>query len=122
LSIQARLVAAGLSGQQAAAIQGTAGNSLTASGTNQGTAFALEADLNRFTTVASGTGAILPTLLPGDSMEVFNDGSNALLLYPPSGGAINALSVNAAYSIATTTPYCSVRCISPTQYQAMQSS
>ena len=122
MAIAARIQAAGLSGVQAAAINGVVANTLTAAGTNQATALVLTSDLNRFTTVAAGTGCILPSLNPGDGLEIFNGGANALSLYPPSGGAINGLSVNTAYSIATTTPYCLVRCISPTQYQAMQSS
>lgn len=121
MPLQARLTVAGLSSIQAQAIQGTAANSLTATGSTQGTALALPADINKFTTVAASTGAIIPPANPGDSGTVFNGGANALSLYPPVGGKINGLSTNAAYSIATATPYCDWYCIDALTYIASQS-
>lgn len=121
MTLQARLVVAGMSATEAAADVGTVANNLTATGTTQATAAPLGADLNRFTTVAASSGCILPAMNPGDSIQVFNAGANPLSLYPPVGGAINALGTNAAYSIATTTPFVNVSCITPTQYHAMQS-
>ena len=57
-----------------------------------------------FTTVAAGTGAILPHLIQAYNssvkFEVSNLGANALLVYPPTGQQINSLSVNAGYSLA----------------------
>lgn len=116
-----RLVQAGLSAVQAAAIAGTVADNLVAAGTVQGNALPLGADTNRFTTVGAGAGAILPAMNPGDSVEVINVGANALKLYPPVGGQLNALGANAAYSIAVATPYCTVTATSPTQYHAFQS-
>jgi hypothetical protein len=116
-----RLVQAGLSAVQAAAISGTVANNLIATGNSQATALALGADTSRFTTVAASTGCILPAMNPGDSMEVINAGANALSLYPPVGAQLNALGNNAAYSIATATPYCTITCITPTQYHCFQS-
>lgn len=121
MSLQARIVASGLSAINAQAIQGTVANALTATGSTQGTALALGADLNRFTTVAASTGAILPAMNPGDNMQVFNGGANALLVYPPVGGTINALAANAGYSVAAATPFCEVYCVNPTTYIARQS-
>lgn len=121
MPLQARLVTAGLSAVEAAAICGTVANSLTATGSTQATALALPADVNRFTTVAASTGAILPAMNPGDSMVVFNGGANALSLYPPVGGIINGLSANAAYSVAAATPTVEIICVTPTQYLAQQS-
>lgn len=121
MPLQARLVAGGLSPAQAQAIQGTAANNLTATGSTQGTALALPADINKFTTVAASTGAIIPPANPGDSGTVFNGGANALSLYPPVGGKINGLGTNAAYSIATATPYCDWYCIDALTYIASQS-
>lgn len=97
-----KLVASGLSGPLANAVCGDVANSLTATGSTQATALQLQADINRFTTVAASTGAILPSLNPGDSCVVFNGGASALLVYPPVGGTINALAANAGYSVATT--------------------
>lgn len=121
MALQARIVQSGLSAINAQAIQGTVANTLTATGTVQGNAFALPADVNRFTTVAAGTGAILPAMNPGDEIVVFNGGANALLLYPPVGGAINAVAVNGSYSIATATPTAYVTCVTPLQYLVSQS-
>ena len=121
MTIAARLVVAGMSATEAQASVGTTANLLTASGTNQGTAATLGADTNRFTTVAAGTGCIIPPLNPGDSITVINAGANALALYPPVGAALNALAVNTAYSISTATPFCVIQCITPTQYHCFQS-
>lgn len=116
-----RIVAAGLSAINAQAIQGTVANNLTALGASQATALLLPADINKFTTVAASTGAILQASNPGDSGTVFNGGANALLLYPPVGGKINALGTNAGYSIAAATPYVDWYCIDALTYIASQS-
>lgn len=121
MSLAQRMVAAGLSAIQVQAIQGTVANNLTAAGTTQATAVALAADQNRFTTVGASSGAILPAMNPGDEMSVINTGASALSLYPPVGAQINALGNNAAYSIATATPFCTILCITPTQYHCYQS-
>lgn len=97
-----KLVTAGLPGPVANAIVGDVANNLTATGSTQATALQLQADVNRFTTVAASTGAILPAMNPGDQVVVFNGGASALLVYPPVGGTINALAANAGYSVATT--------------------
>jgi hypothetical protein len=121
MPIQARLIVAGMSAVAAAASVGAVANNLTAVTGGQNAALPLGADNNRFTTVPASGGTILPPLNPGDNLIVLNAGANALLLFPPSGGQINALGANASYSIATATPYCCVTCITPTQYHAMQS-
>lgn len=121
MSLAQRMMSAGLSANQVAAIQGTVANALTAAGTTQVTAVALTADQNRFTTVGASSGAILPSMNPGDEMSVINAGANALALYPPVGAVLNALGANTAYSIATATPFCTVLCITPTQYHSYQS-
>lgn len=122
MSLQARIVASGLSAINAQAIQGTVAVGLTAAGTVQANALPLGADVNQFTTVGAGTGAILPAMNPGDEIVLTIAGvANALLLYPPVGGKINALGVNAGYSIAVATPTVFVICISPTQYSCSQS-
>lgn len=121
MALSARIVAAGLSAINAQAIQGTVANTLTALGTIQGNAFVIGADISRFTTVAAGTGAILPAMNPGDSVDIVNAGANALLVYPPVGGKVNGLGTNAGYSVATATPYAQVRCIDALTYVASQS-
>lgn len=75
----------------------------TAAGTTQGTAYVIPAgqDLTIFSTVGSGTGAVLPSSGPGAYEEymVANHGVNALLVYPGSGGKMGTASVNAGYSL-----------------------
>lgn len=121
MSLQARIVASGLSAINAQSIQGTVANGLTALGTTQANALALGADINRFTTVAAGTGAVAPAMNGADNIQVFNGGANALLVYPPVGGTINGLGANAGYSVATATPFCELYCVTPTIYIARQS-
>lgn len=121
MPLQQRLTIAGLSAINAQAIQGTVANGLTATGASQATALALGADINYVTTAAASTGVILPAMNPGDSLNVYNKGANALLVYPPTGAVINALGANAGYSVATATPYVEVYCITPLIYIASQS-
>jgi hypothetical protein len=77
----------------------TVANSLTATGTVQGDAFALTAGTNVFTTVGAGTGALLlSTNLY--VQRIVNFGANALLVYPPSGASIGSHASNVAFSLA----------------------
>lgn len=78
---------------------------LTALGTTSADAYVmLQQNFYRFDTVAAGTGARLiaaaTVALPGVIVTVMNNGANALLVYPPVGGTINALGVDAGYSLA----------------------
>lgn len=74
--------------------------SQTATGTNQGTALAVTKSIIECTTVASGTGVVLPTAIAGMTITVVNGGLNALNVYPASGAVINSLATNGAYSLA----------------------
>lgn len=76
-------------------------NGLTAAGSTQGTALAITAQTNVVTTTAASTGVILADIGVGAVQEVFNEGANTLSIYPASGGQIDALGANAAYSLAT---------------------
>ena len=73
---------------------------ITAAGTTQANAYVITATTNQFSTVASGSGAILPAGLPGQIVFVANDSANALLLYPPVGGLIDQAVANAAVTIS----------------------
>lgn len=85
---------------QALAVQALcldAASGLTATGTNQGTAYAVTTATAEFTTVAAGTGAVLSSsAVPSDSQLIYNGGSNPLSVYPPLGGSFNAQATNAA--------------------------
>ena len=72
----------------------------TANGSTQTTAYPITTTSVQFTTVASGTGAILPTCVPGQRIFIANDGANQLLLYPAAGGVIDQAAANAAVTIA----------------------
>ena len=92
----------------------------TATGASQGTALPLPGDIVAFTTVAASTGTILPAMNQGDSVVISNQGANALSVYPPVGGTINALSANTAFSqtAAKTAIY---HCIDALTYLALLS-
>lgn len=80
---------------------------LSGAGTTQGTATPLNASINIATTVASGTGFVLPlitlsgnTIKVGTEIKLFNRGANTASLYPPSGGQIEALGTNNPSGVA----------------------
>lgn len=74
---------------------------LAAAGTNQGTALSITKDINVISTVASGTGVVLPATSGGLRITIINTGANSLNVYPASSAQINALGSNIAYSLAT---------------------
>lgn len=89
---------------------------LTSVGTNQATAFLLLAGgYHEFTAVASGTGASLPVITP-DSREttISNNGANALLVYPPSGGTIDTAGSSVSLAAGSSATYWAT---SPTNWQ-----
>jgi hypothetical protein len=73
---------------------------VSAAGTAQGNATALTRELNVTSTVASGAGVALPTAVAGMRVTIINTAANAVLVYPASGGKINSLATNAAFSQA----------------------
>lgn len=94
------IMGAGVAPLQAQMINGTTADSLTATGSNQGTALLCPADVNVFTTVAASTGCILPpSPSPGDEAVVANLGANSLAVYPATGGAIQTGAANAAFAV-----------------------
>lgn len=101
MTITANMMGAGTPPLQARTIVGGVVSGLIATGTTQADALALTiASNHHFVTVASGTGALLPAVFQaGDSINVFNAGANALLVYPNSGAAIGSGAANAALSV-----------------------
>jgi hypothetical protein len=74
---------------------GTITTGATAAGTNQATAYAITTTSTQFTTVAAGTGAILPAgAIPGMRIFIANDAATPLLLYPATGGVIDQAAAN----------------------------
>jgi len=74
---------------------------LTATGASQGTAYAMNSTVfYDFTTVAAGTGALLPHAgYAINNVQVGNYGANNLFVYPYVGDSINALGVNNPYTV-----------------------
>lgn len=101
MSLKSEMVASGLFKGTAFAVNGSISTGLTAAGTTQATALPLTSAHNIVGTTAVGTGVILASNLGiTDKVYVKNEGANALLVYPPSGGTINGGSANAAVSVA----------------------
>lgn len=69
------------------------GNALTATGTSDADAYSITKALNKFNTVPSGTGCILPYLtsgyLIGATAHVFNNGANTLKIYALNSGTVD---------------------------------
>jgi hypothetical protein len=73
---------------------------VSAAGSTQGTATVIASEINVVSTVASGAGVAFPTPSAGMRITIINTSANALLVYPASGGTINSLALNAAFSQA----------------------
>ena len=80
--------------------------SLTAAGSNQGTATAITKTLNNVSGADGTTGVVLPVSAAGLQVAINNVSAFPLKIYPSSGQTINSLSANTAYSLA---PYTTVQ-------------
>jgi hypothetical protein len=79
-------------------------DTITAAGANQGTATVLPSRMAyNVTTVAAGTGVLLPPSVTGAEVAVANNGANALKIYPNGSEQINALGASVAFSESTAT-------------------
>jgi hypothetical protein len=78
----------------------TVNNGVTAAGSTQSTATALESEWNVITGGGANTGVVLDGFDIGVATVVINASGSAKDVYPPSGMAIDALGTNAAYSLA----------------------
>lgn len=76
---------------------------VAATGSTQGDAAALSEGLNVVSAADGTKGVKLPTAVAGMMVIVKNTAAAALKIYPATGGAVNALSANAAYSITNLT-------------------
>lgn len=101
MALVGKVMGAGMPAGMANFLLGDVQDSMTAAGTTQATAKPMGSGISRFTTVASGSGALLPSGSIGDEVLVINAGANALSVYPPVGHSINAQSANAAFSLST---------------------
>lgn len=79
-------------------------DTITAAGTNQGTAFVLPARMAyNVTSTPSGTGVLLPASVAGAELAVNNIGGLALLVYPNGTETINTTGAGVALSCANNT-------------------
>lgn len=83
----------------------TVGNNLTALGTTQAGALELINDLNEVLNVSAGNTGVrllstLGTLKPTQAQWVYNGTGSGINVFPPSGGQIDSLGTNNAYSLA----------------------
>ena len=101
MAIIRNLMGIGMPGPLGRVLLGDLEDFVGATGTTQADAYEIGYGVTRFTGVNSGTGGVLPAGTIGDEILVINAGSNALSIYPNSGSSINALSANAAFSVAT---------------------
>ena len=100
MTTKAELMGVGMPGPQANKIgQDVAVTGLTATGTNQATAYVLTSSFSNFTTVAASTGALLPSAHAKGNYFIMNNGANTLAVYPAVGETINSGSANASVSI-----------------------
>lgn len=119
--LAAKVFPSGLNPISTAAICTDVVYGITATGTNQTTAYAIKNASVEFATVAAGTGAVLPVFgVNGDTVWIYNAGSHPLTLYPPSGGNINGQASNGGVQIGTNTT-CVFRKISPTRWAGLLS-
>lgn len=77
--------------------------SVAAAGSTQGNAAALAEGLNVVSAADGTKGVRLPTAVAGAVVIVKNTAAGALLIYPATGGAINAVAANGSYSITNLT-------------------
>jgi|GEM_PF-2529485 len=66
-------------------------DAMSGAGANQATATPIKTCQNRFTTVGSGTGAVLPVAAGGMSIVVMNAGANSLQVYGNGSDTINGV-------------------------------
>ena len=76
---------------------------VAAAGSTQGDAAALAEGFNVVSAADGTKGVILPTAVAGMVIIVKNTAAGALKIYPATGGAINAVAANGAYSITNLT-------------------
>ena len=94
----------GTSAGQAQALNGSNINAaVTTAGTTQGTATSIVSDVAVVTTSTAGQGVILYNGVITDSQEIFNNTTNAIYVYPPTGGRVNQVATNGGFVLPSYT-------------------
>lgn len=115
MALAREIMQGGFSAISADSIQGGVNLTMTAAGTTQGTATAINTSNIYISTAASNSGVILPASQQGDWVVIYNGGLNAVTIYPPVGAKINSLSTNGGALLGTNTA-CIYFCFSATQW------
>tara|TARA_R110000868_G_scaffold335787_2_gene596651 strand:- start:3649 stop:4014 length:366 start_codon:yes stop_codon:yes gene_type:complete len=103
MALASKMMGGGMSSVMAQAINGDVNSAVSAAGTTQATATAINAGNVVVTTAAASSGVILPSGVIGDDLGILNLGANAVTVYPPVGEQINALSANTGFLLAPNT-------------------
>lgn len=76
---------------------------ISAAGSTQGTATGLTTDVNVVSSSTAGTqfGVRLPAATTGMTITVINTSANSIAVYPATGGTIDALASNAAFTLGS---------------------
>jgi hypothetical protein len=93
----------GLFTRNASTVPYLVSTALTATGTTQADALALESEWNEITSTPANTGVRLSGFGVGLNSVVFNQGGGNLKIYPPVGGAIDALGTDNPFTLANNT-------------------
>lgn len=81
-------------------IAGDCNATVTAAGSSATDATQLTAEINRLTTVGASTGVRLWTPEPGDKCWLYNSSGTTALIYPATGGSINASAASLSFPTA----------------------
>ncbi len=103
MAIALEIMRGGISAGAAKAINGAVNPTISAAGTTQATATALTASVNVITTAGASSGVRLSNTEISDEYEILNLGANAVTVYPPTNGQINAIAANGGFTLATNT-------------------
>ena len=90
----------GLYNRNASSIPYLVSTALTATGTTQGDALALQSEWNEITTTPANSGVVIKNFGTGFNSIVMNFGGATLKIYPPIGTQIDALGANNPYYLA----------------------
>jgi len=74
------------------------GTSISAAGSTQSTATVISKEINVVSTVVSGANGVVLPAVAGTVITITNTSANSLNVYPASGGIINTLAANAAFT------------------------
>jgi len=124
MTITSNLTGAGIAASAAAQIAGPVSTAAAGAGTSNTDAALLPlADTHYITTAANNSGVILPPgngtgagMQVGDSMFIYNDSANTLLLYAPPLGQLNGQTVTSGSVSIPTKTSVMVKMLSSTKY------